>query len=136
MKLLELYWFWGGGWLFGGADDSRRCGFNWLEVFGFLVSFLSGRVTYFQRRLCQEFGIISLEVGPAGFIPDFMGEIRGRSWQYQCHKAYQLKGPSCMPSDFIDREDQWEFLYMHFKSDVFNVIFSFISFIVSLGFYY
>ncbi|KAL6202551.1 hypothetical protein ACLB2K_026259 [Fragaria x ananassa] len=35
---------------------------------------------------------------------------RYKDWKYQCHKYYQLEGPSGMPSDFIGREDQWEFL--------------------------
>ncbi|KAL6138197.1 hypothetical protein ACLB2K_063482 [Fragaria x ananassa] len=45
---------------------------------------------------------------------------RYKDWKYQCDKAYQLEGPSGMPSDFIGREDQWEFLCEHFESDAFN----------------
>ncbi|KAL6202875.1 hypothetical protein ACLB2K_026579 [Fragaria x ananassa] len=45
---------------------------------------------------------------------------RYEDWKYQCHKAYLKEGPSGMPSDFIGREDQWEFLCEHFESDVFK----------------
>ncbi|KAL6182365.1 hypothetical protein ACLB2K_043788 [Fragaria x ananassa] len=45
---------------------------NWLDC-ELLHMFIS-RVTHFQGKLCQNFGRISLEVGPAGFIPDFKGK--------------------------------------------------------------
>ncbi|KAL6203477.1 hypothetical protein ACLB2K_027177 [Fragaria x ananassa] len=48
---------------------------------------------------------------------------RYKDWKYQCHKAYLKEGPSGMPSDFIGREDQWEFLCEHFESDAFKRLF-------------
>ncbi|KAL6200335.1 hypothetical protein ACLB2K_030117 [Fragaria x ananassa] len=45
---------------------------------------------------------------------------RYKDWKYHFHKAYLKEGPSGIPSDFIGREDQWEFLYKHFKSDAFK----------------
>ncbi|XP_004290212.1 PREDICTED: uncharacterized protein LOC101295382 [Fragaria vesca subsp. vesca] len=45
---------------------------------------------------------------------------RYKDWKYQCHKAYLKEGPSGMPSDFIGREDQWEFLCEHFELDAFK----------------
>ncbi|XP_004289509.1 PREDICTED: uncharacterized protein LOC101303282 [Fragaria vesca subsp. vesca] len=34
---------------------------------------------------------------------------RYKDWKYHCHKAYLKKGSSGMPSDFIGRDDQWDF---------------------------
>ncbi|KAL6217719.1 hypothetical protein ACLB2K_010936 [Fragaria x ananassa] len=45
---------------------------------------------------------------------------RYKDWKYQCHKAYLKERPSGMPSDFIGREDQWEFLCEHFELDAFK----------------
>ncbi|KAL6202498.1 hypothetical protein ACLB2K_026206 [Fragaria x ananassa] len=45
---------------------------------------------------------------------------RYKGWKYQCHKTYLKEWPSGMPSDFIGREDQWEFLCKHFESDAFK----------------
>ncbi|KAL6191166.1 hypothetical protein ACLB2K_037557 [Fragaria x ananassa] len=45
---------------------------------------------------------------------------RYKDWKYQCHKAYMKEGSSGMSSDFIGREDQWEFLCEHFESDAFK----------------
>ncbi|KAL6202201.1 hypothetical protein ACLB2K_025910 [Fragaria x ananassa] len=48
---------------------------------------------------------------------------RYKDWKYQCHKVYQLQWPFDMPSDFIGREDRWEFLCEHFESDAFKRLF-------------
>ncbi|KAL6193968.1 hypothetical protein ACLB2K_035052 [Fragaria x ananassa] len=45
---------------------------------------------------------------------------RYKDWKYQCHKAYLKEGSSGMPSDFIGREDRWDFLCQHFESDAFK----------------
>ncbi|KAL6204806.1 hypothetical protein ACLB2K_022073 [Fragaria x ananassa] len=45
---------------------------------------------------------------------------RYKDWKYQCYQAYLKEGPSGMPSEFIGREDQWEFLCQHFESDAFK----------------
>nr|XP_011459894.1 PREDICTED: uncharacterized protein LOC105350152 [Fragaria vesca subsp. vesca] len=45
---------------------------------------------------------------------------RYKDWKYQCHKAYLKEGSSGMPSDFIGREDQWDFPCQHFESDAFK----------------
>nr|XP_011467166.1 PREDICTED: uncharacterized protein LOC105352271 [Fragaria vesca subsp. vesca]XP_011467167.1 PREDICTED: uncharacterized protein LOC105352271 [Fragaria vesca subsp. vesca] len=49
-----------------------------------------------------------------------MAQERYKDWKYQCHKAYLKEGSSGMPSDFIGREDQGEFLCQHFESDAFK----------------
>ncbi|KAL6223415.1 hypothetical protein ACLB2K_006802 [Fragaria x ananassa] len=46
-----------------------------------------------------------------------------KDWKNQCHKAYMKEEPSAMPSDFIGREDQWEFLCEHFESYAFKRLF-------------
>ncbi|KAL6200256.1 hypothetical protein ACLB2K_030038 [Fragaria x ananassa] len=51
-----------------------------------------------------------------------MAHERCKDWKYQCHKTYLKEGPSDMPSDFIGREDQWEFLCEHFESDAFKTL--------------
>ncbi|KAL6228369.1 hypothetical protein ACLB2K_002319 [Fragaria x ananassa] len=45
---------------------------------------------------------------------------RYKDWKFQCYKAYLKEGSSGMPSDFIGREDQWDFLCQHFESYAFK----------------
>ncbi|KAL6220200.1 hypothetical protein ACLB2K_007957 [Fragaria x ananassa] len=45
---------------------------------------------------------------------------RYKDWKYQCHKAYLKEWLFGMPSYFIGRKDQWEFLCSHFESDEFK----------------
>ena len=79
---------------------------------GIFFSFLLNRSTSGMKMMRQMFNWILMRA-----------QKRYKDWKYQCHKANMKEGPSGMPSDFIGRENQWEFICSHFESDEFKVIF-------------